>query len=58
MNTFLHKLGVPEKIKVVDVFGLDTELLAMLPQPVLALLLLFPCDDEVSKSSQINLLIT
>lgn len=47
MNDFLQKLGVPKKIQVVDVFGLDQELLAVLPQPVLAMVLLFPCDDKV-----------
>lgn len=48
MNKFLQKLGVPPKIQVVDVYSLDPELLAVVPQPVLALLLLFPCDDKVS----------
>ena len=31
-----------------DVFGLDPELLAMVPQPAIALLLLFPITENVS----------
>ena len=30
-----------------DVFGLDPDLLAMIPQPCIALLLLFPINEKV-----------
>ena len=46
MNSFLRKLGVPADWEINDVFGLDPELLMMLPQPVLALMLLFPITDK------------
>ena len=55
--TFLksfRKLGVPDSWEINDVFGLDEELLLMLPQPVLSLLLLFPINDNYHKFAKVS----
>merc|ERR1712029_701460 len=46
MNQFLHNLGMPKSWAMTDVYGLDEPLLAMLPQPVVALMLLFPINEK------------
>ena len=40
-------MGMPKSWAMTDVFGLDDELLMMIPQPVSALLLLFPINQKV-----------
>ena len=45
---FLTSVGVSSKWRINDVYGLDSELLATLPSPALAVLLLFPLNNKVT----------
>ncbi|XP_045458736.1 ubiquitin carboxyl-terminal hydrolase-like [Melitaea cinxia] len=45
MNKFLQKLGVPSNWSIVDVIGLEPEMLSWVPKPVIAVTLLFPISD-------------
>ncbi|XP_009610908.1 ubiquitin carboxyl-terminal hydrolase 3-like isoform X1 [Nicotiana tabacum] len=47
MNQFLWGLGVPsDEAECCDVYGLDEELLEMVPKPVLAVLFLYPLTSQ------------
>ncbi|XVF52554.1 hypothetical protein PTKIN_Ptkin05aG0027900 [Pterospermum kingtungense] len=47
MNQFLWGLGLPQdEAECCDVYGLDDELLAIVPQPVLAVLFLYPITSQ------------
>lgn len=48
IEQFLWGLGVKEdEAECYDVYGLDEELLAMVPKPVLAVLFLYPITSQV-----------
>lgn len=45
----MKQVGIAENYQLVDVLGLDPDLLAILPKPVLAFILLFPVTDNCEK---------
>ncbi|KAJ7944702.1 Ubiquitin carboxyl-terminal hydrolase [Quillaja saponaria] len=50
MNQFLWGLGLPEdEAECCDVYGLDEELLEMVPKPVLAVLFLYPLTSKTEE---------
>jgi hypothetical protein len=46
LNTFARGIGLPDTVAFTDCFGLEPDLLGFLPQPVYAIVLLFPFDNE------------
>ncbi|XP_003386938.1 PREDICTED: ubiquitin carboxyl-terminal hydrolase isozyme L3-like [Amphimedon queenslandica] len=46
MNKYVDGLGVGNSFQFCDVFGLDPDLLMMIPQPCAALVMLFPITDK------------
>ena len=45
-NQFLKQLGLHPNRQFVDVYGMEPELLSMVPRPVCAVLLLFPITEK------------
>lgn len=52
LTQLAHNLGLPEQWAFHDCFGLDEELLAFLPSPVLAVVLLFPWEQEALRKGR------
>jgi ubiquitin carboxyl-terminal hydrolase L3 len=50
MNSLIHKLGLSSKLGFQDVFSIDDpDLLAFVPRPAYALLLIFPVSEAYEK---------
>lgn len=49
LTGFARKAGVPAQFEFCDIYGTDPELLMMVPQPVMAVTLLFQCSENLEK---------
>lgn len=45
----MRNIGVPEPIQMADIYGFEPELTAMIPQPIYAIIVLFPEGGKVSR---------
>ncbi|PAA77116.1 hypothetical protein BOX15_Mlig012197g1 [Macrostomum lignano] len=46
LNKYAHNLGLPSNWNFIDVFSLDSDVLAMVPQPVAGLVFIYPITPE------------
>jgi ubiquitin carboxyl-terminal hydrolase L3 len=56
-SEYSTKLGVSHEWLFTDIFGLDADLLGMVPQPATAVLMLFPVSETVTLTLTLLLLI-
>ncbi|XP_011178485.1 ubiquitin carboxyl-terminal hydrolase [Zeugodacus cucurbitae] len=49
LTKYIHKLGVSNEWSITDVVSLEPEMLEWIPQPVKAIILLFPISDNYEK---------
>ncbi|XP_058061735.1 ubiquitin carboxyl-terminal hydrolase [Anopheles bellator] len=51
LSSYMGKLGVSPLWSIVDIFGMDDELLEMVPKPVKSLIFLYPCTGDKDKEA-------
>eukprot|EP01084_Bolivina_argentea_P031105 57584_1 len=49
LNKFARRMGLPDAYAFCDIWGLDDDLLAFVPQPVLAVMFLFPSSKGIKE---------
>ena len=54
MTKLCQQLGVSSMFEVVDVWGLDPDMLGFVPQPVVSLILLFPSKSREDEERRVT----
>ena len=56
MNEYVKRMGCPDTFSFCDVYSTEEWALAMVPRPVLAVVMLFPIKDKVASLKKISMI--